>query len=41
MGELVASIAHELNQPLATVVTNGSVCMPLAISCATRVTPEK
>jgi C4-dicarboxylate-specific signal transduction histidine kinase len=27
MGELVASIAHELNQPLAAVVTNGSACM--------------
>ena len=27
MGELVASIAHELNQPLATVVTHGSVRM--------------
>jgi C4-dicarboxylate-specific signal transduction histidine kinase len=27
MGELVASIAHELNQPLAAVVTSGSACM--------------
>ena len=27
MGELTASIAHEINQPLAAVVTNGSACM--------------
>lgn len=27
MGELVASIAHEINQPLAAVVTNGSACL--------------
>ena len=27
MGELAASIAHEINQPLAAVVTNGSACM--------------
>ena len=27
MGELTASIAHEINQPLAAVVTNGSVCL--------------
>jgi signal transduction histidine kinase len=27
MGELVASIGHELNQPLAAVVTNGSACL--------------
>ena len=27
MGELVASIAHELNQPLAAVVTSGSACL--------------
>jgi two-component system, LuxR family, sensor kinase FixL len=27
MGELAASIAHEINQPLAAVVTNGSACI--------------
>jgi PAS domain S-box-containing protein len=27
MGELAASIAHEVNQPLAAVVTNGSACL--------------
>jgi C4-dicarboxylate-specific signal transduction histidine kinase len=27
MGELVATIAHEVNQPLAAVVTNGSFCL--------------
>ena len=27
MGELTASIAHEINQPLAAVVTNGSACL--------------
>ena len=27
MGELTASLAHELNQPLAAVVTNGSACL--------------
>jgi PAS domain S-box-containing protein len=27
MGELAASLAHELNQPLAAVVTNGSACL--------------
>jgi PAS domain S-box-containing protein len=27
MGELAASIAHEINQPLAAVVTNGSACL--------------
>src|SRR4029077_15432058 len=26
MGELAASIAHEINQPLAAAVTNGSAC---------------
>ena len=33
MGELAASIAHEINQPLATVVTNAQTCGRLA-SCA-------
>ena len=27
MGELVASIAHEVNQPLGAIVTNGSACL--------------
>ena len=27
MGELAASIAHEINQPLAAVITNGSACL--------------
>src|SRR4029077_15581896 len=29
MGELAASIAHEINQPLATVVTNAQACARL------------
>jgi C4-dicarboxylate-specific signal transduction histidine kinase len=29
MGELAASIAHEINQPLATVVTNAQTCAEL------------
>jgi C4-dicarboxylate-specific signal transduction histidine kinase len=27
LGELAASIAHEINQPLAAIVTNGSACL--------------
>jgi len=27
MGELTSSIAHEVNQPLAAVVTNGDACL--------------
>jgi two-component system sensor kinase FixL len=27
MGELAASIAHEVNQPLAAVITNGNACL--------------
>jgi C4-dicarboxylate-specific signal transduction histidine kinase len=27
MGELVATIAHEVNQPLAAIVTNGNFCL--------------
>ena len=27
LGELTASIAHEVNQPLAAIVTNGEVCL--------------
>jgi PAS domain S-box-containing protein len=27
MGELTASIAHEVNQPLAAVITNGNACL--------------
>jgi PAS domain S-box-containing protein len=29
MGEIAASIAHEINQPLATVITNGQACQRL------------
>jgi C4-dicarboxylate-specific signal transduction histidine kinase len=29
VGELVASIAHEVNQPLGAIVTNGSACVRL------------
>src|SRR5580704_14192810 len=29
MGELAASIAHEVNQPLTAVINNGSVCLRL------------
>jgi len=27
MGELTASIAHEVNQPLAAIMTNGDACL--------------
>ena len=27
MGELTSSIAHEVNQPLAAIVTNGNACL--------------
>ena len=30
MGELAASIAHEVNQPLTGIVSNGSACLRLA-----------
>ena len=36
MGELVASIAHEVNQPLGAIVTNGSACVRLL----SRATPD-
>ena len=29
MGELAASIAHEMNQPLGAIVNNGNVCLRL------------
>jgi C4-dicarboxylate-specific signal transduction histidine kinase len=32
MGELVASIAHEVNQPLGAIVTNGHACVRLLSS---------
>ena len=34
MGELVASIAHEVNQPLGAIVTNGHACVRLLSSRA-------
>jgi len=36
VGELVASIAHEVNQPLGAIVTNGSACVRLL----SRATPD-
>src|ERR1044071_3326592 len=33
MGEMTASIAHEINQPLAAVVNNASVARPSAPQC--------
>ena len=27
LGELTASIAHEINQPLAAIITNGEACL--------------
>ena len=36
MGELTASIAHEINQPLAAMVTNGNACL----RWLTRATPN-
>jgi PAS domain S-box-containing protein len=33
LGELTASIAHEVNQPLGAIVTNGQACLRL-LSCA-------
>jgi PAS domain S-box-containing protein len=32
MGELAASIAHEINQPLTAVITNGNACLRLLAS---------
>ena len=29
MGELAASIAHEINQPLGAIVNNGNLCLRL------------
>ena len=29
MGELAASVAHEVNQPLTGIVSNGSACIRL------------
>jgi len=34
MGELTASIAHEVNQPLTAVVNNANACISLLDSCA-------
>jgi len=32
IGELVASIAHEVNQPLGAIVTNGQACLRLLLA---------
>jgi PAS domain S-box-containing protein len=37
MGQLVASIAHEVNQPLGAIVTNGNACVRLLSSEAPNV----
>jgi C4-dicarboxylate-specific signal transduction histidine kinase len=36
MGELAASIAHEINQPLGAIVNNGNVCLRLLAPQLTR-----
>ena len=36
MGELAASIAHEVNQPLTAVTNNGSACLRLLANSRTR-----
>ena len=36
MGELAASIAHEMNQPLGAIVNNGNVCLRLAAASGDR-----
>jgi signal transduction histidine kinase len=37
MGELAASIAHEVTQPLTGIVTNGNACLHLLASCPPRI----
>jgi signal transduction histidine kinase len=36
MGELAASIAHEMNQPLGAIVNNGNVCLRLLSQSSSR-----
>ena len=36
MGELAASIAHEMNQPLGAIVNNGNVCLRLLSQTSSR-----
>jgi C4-dicarboxylate-specific signal transduction histidine kinase len=36
MGELAASIAHEMNQPLGAIVNNGNVCLRLLAESSSR-----
>ena len=36
MGELAASIAHEMNQPLGAIVNNGNVCLRLLSQASSR-----
>jgi K+-sensing histidine kinase KdpD len=41
LGELTASISHEVNQPIAAIVTNGQVCLRLlALEMPARTTCE-
>jgi len=42
MGELATSIAHEINQPLSAIVTNGNACLRwLAVIRPTSTKPAK
>src|ERR1035438_3403285 len=41
MGELAASIAHEVNQPLTGIVSNGSACLRLLAGDAPNVTETR
>ena len=38
MGELAAAIAHEVNQPLTAIVTNGNFCLRMLGSATSRIT---
>jgi NO-binding membrane sensor protein with MHYT domain len=39
LGELTASISHEVNQPIAAIATNGQVCLPSKHRARTRCEP--
>jgi PAS domain S-box-containing protein len=41
MGEVAASIAHEINQPLAAVVTNGEACLRFLAATAPNIEKAK